>query len=81
MDNENLTEFSVYPNPATENGFVDVTETNGTVELINLSGSVIFTQPLTQQKMAIYTGDLTPGIYMVRVTTNESTSVKKLIKN
>lgn len=75
-------QWMVYPNPASENVFVEIsTETEGTIELINLNGSVISTQKFVQQKMNMYVGDLTPGIYMVRVITPHGSSVKKLIKN
>lgn len=73
---------SVFPNPASDILSIELgDQTSGTIELINMNGSVISTQQFTQQKMSIYIGNLTPGIYMVRVTTIEGTSLKKLIKN
>jgi alpha-tubulin suppressor-like RCC1 family protein len=74
--------LNVYPNPAMENVFVEISEElEGTVELINMNGSVMLTQKFMQQKMNLFIGDLTPGVYMVRVTNQNGSSVKKMIKN
>ncbi len=75
-------QLTLYPNPATENVYVEISEeTDGTIELINLNGTVIYSQKMVQQKTNLYIGNLTSGIYMVRVTTKSGSAVQKLIKN
>ena len=74
--------FSVYPNPANNvinisnslNAFID------SVVLTDLNGRVIKTQKVNATEGQINISDLATGIYMMNVTTDQGTAIKKVIK-
>ncbi|MFN8231003.1 MAG: T9SS type A sorting domain-containing protein [Bacteroidia bacterium] len=79
--------FQIFPNPATNNITVNLTNvnnTNGSIYLINNLGSIIKTIDLGNEsiiKKEISINDLPKGIYFVKTQLGNSSSTRKLIVN
>lgn len=72
--------FSLYPNPATTTVTVDLgSHSQATVAVIDQSGRLNGEWRVENGKLELNVGRLAKGAYYVRVTTAESTSVRKLI--
>ncbi|MBN1159355.1 MAG: T9SS type A sorting domain-containing protein [Bacteroidales bacterium] len=74
----------VYPNPVSDECWIDFREmTSGpvTLRLYNLSGQPVYRQdfPPYQTKIHLQTGNLTSGVYILKVTGDHGTSTAKLI--
>lgn len=77
----NTTGFEVYPNPS-NNHSVNVVldnENQADLTLYNIGGQLIYHQKMTTNKQAI--SNLPKGFYMLKISTNKQTSVKKVIIN
>jgi hypothetical protein len=79
--------FEVYPNPAADRASVDFsldTKENISIEVMNNIGEIVYSRNEKGLGAGDYTFDiptseLSSGIYMVNVRTNEGSSLKKLI--
>ncbi|WP_317899395.1 T9SS type A sorting domain-containing protein [Aurantibacillus circumpalustris] len=79
---EQNTLVSVYPNP--NNGLFTVESkqiSSGTIEIMDLSGKIIFTETVRGNTTQVNMGDYAAGIYFVKVKNETSFEVIKLIKN
>lgn len=79
-ENEIENELTLYPNPA--NGFVNVkvnSKISFSVELIDITGKIIFQSPSAKSEIRINTSGIVGGIYFVRINTGETTVTKKLV--
>lgn len=74
--------LSVYPNPATNvvNISSTVNATINTVEMTDLNGRVVMTKSVNATNGQIAIGDLATGVYMMKITTDQGTAVKKIVK-
>lgn len=74
--------FSVYPNPS--NGAVYLNagsaEAPFQLEMINAGGQLVRSCLITTQETQLYTDDLPPGMYWIRIYNAHSMGVKKWIK-
>ncbi len=84
FDVEQLPDFagSVYPNPASD--YINVTfdiETyhNASVQMMNNSGQIIYTSPLTEQNHRISLQNVASGVYYVKLLADEGTMVRKIV--
>ncbi len=70
--------FKLYPNPAT--GLVYIESENITsIEVMNMTGQVIYNEITVGSKHEINTGNWAKGIYLVKVNTAEGQSAQKLV--
>ena len=70
----------IYPNPAHDMFQVEVgVEAN--IELIDMNGRVLVTLENVSEKAEINASDLASGIYMVKITAEQSTVVKRVVIN
>jgi hypothetical protein len=78
-NNEFESQLSVFPNPS--NGLVTVTSATNInqVEVIDLTGKVIFTSNNLSNKCAINTSAYNKGMYIIRVQTNNDIQTTKLL--
>jgi gingipain R len=82
IDSDEMNFVNVYPNPATE--FVTLEWSGSTptaVQLMDLSGKVIYSvtpADLNGTSAVISTSDLSSGLYLLNVTTNEKVSTVKI---
>ena len=82
-DNQNRG-FIVYPNPAKEKVFI-VKEmgysTSAHLELFRTNGQLLMTRELTETRSSIDLTNLSQGVYFIRISTDATTVVKKMIKD
>jgi hypothetical protein len=79
--------MSLYPNPASDNVQLSYTldkATVTTIQIIDLLGNIVYQENKGQQQAGainenISTSMLATGTYMVKLTTNNLTSIKKLV--
>ena len=72
-------EVNIYPNPA--NGFIEI-ETNlinCTVSIVEITGKLISSEKIVQQKTYIELSNHSKGIYLIRLETGDKIITKKLI--
>ncbi len=79
---KNNTEFSIYPNPTSNNVNIEFVELpkNTKITLYNAMGQKLQSQTVNQKTITLSMEVLPEGVYMVEVYSNEKTSVHKLIK-
>lgn len=75
---DNSYEFSVYPNPAHNTVTVSVDQPS-TVMLLDMNGRVVITVQSLCHSATLSLSDLPAGTYFVRLTSDSSTAVRKLI--
>lgn len=81
--NDYLTsKFLVYPNPVNNviNFSNDVNALIDTIDLTDLNGRVIKTVKVDAAQGQISVSDLSSGIYMMRISTDQGLAVKKIVK-
>jgi hypothetical protein len=77
--NENgVVVFSMFPNPAHES-FWFTSEANGTLEIVDVTGKVVYTTNVNSRRQEINTVMLAAGTYVVRYTTVGGVSTGRLI--
>lgn len=72
-------EIQFYPSPADDAINVNCPTGAGTVDVIDVNGRVIRTTHDQPAQFSIYTGDLAPGVYFVRLSTGNEAIVSKII--
>ena len=71
----------VYPNPAVNNLFIDLVDDNcQSVSIIDMSGSVIFTQSITSKHIEINTSSLPSGTYLLKLSCTEKNAAMRFVK-
>lgn len=78
VNEHNMIEVSVYPNPATD--YVQVTSDQiERVEVYNMMGQLVFDQLCGDSHLVIPTNGFAPGTYAVKVTTTDGTMTKQVV--
>ena len=74
--------FSVYPNPVNNviNFSNDQNAVVSSVEMADLNGRVVKTVKVDATEGQISVNDLATGMYMMKITTDQGTAVKKIVK-
>ena len=81
VNDNNIVNVSVYPNPSSSNwNFRTGNTVITSVEVFNLLGKRVVLQNNNSTNVAISTQGLTSGIYIARITTEQGTKSVKLIK-
>ena len=72
-------DLTIYPNPA-PHGWVEVTASEqADLRVIDISGKEVLRTSLTSSSSKINTGQLTSGVYTVRVSSSSNTATTKLV--
>ncbi|NEN22530.1 T9SS type A sorting domain-containing protein [Cryomorpha ignava] len=72
--------FSVFPNPATSSIQVALPSSeSGQLEIFDISGRVLFTMPLNSERVEMDINQYPPGVYLIRVETQNGIGVKKIV--
>lgn len=82
LDNLSEANWNIFPNPANQNVNLDLAGlTQGTVEVSDLSGRVVYVLNLNgeQAKTTINTATWANGIYQVRWTSKQATATRRLV--
>ncbi len=72
-------EIKIYPNPATDNIYVENLQ-GGSISICNVSGTQVLSQQVTTGKATIDISSLAPGVYIIKTTGNNQNAVTKFIK-
>jgi hypothetical protein len=82
LDEISAVEATLYPNPATNNVTIELTDKNAVAELtvLDLFGKVVYTSTITGST-TMDVSELTSGVYMVRLNNNGQTSSTRFVKN
>jgi hypothetical protein len=72
------TNVQVFPNPANNELVIESNSALLSLQIMDLLGNIVSNQPLDGTKMELNTSDLSSGIYMLRVTTNSGSQLKKI---
>lgn len=80
LDEVSSTDFSVYPNPASEVININSTKLlNAAVTISDLSGKVVKTSTINGYTSSVNTSGLNSGIYYVTITEGNLTSTQKVV--
>ncbi|MEY5048715.1 MAG: hypothetical protein RLZZ175_2074 [Bacteroidota bacterium] len=80
LENSIVSNFSIYPNPATDNVTVSLTESvSGTVSIVDLHGNVVATKSISGNTSNISTAELASGVYVVKINSDKGIAVKQLV--
>lgn len=82
IDDNELANISVFPNPATDAIYVNITEVKvNKMEVISFAGQVLYSVTNPNSEVAqISIADYSKGIYFIRLYTANGVAVKKFIK-
>lgn len=81
-ENKNETLFSIYPNPSSSVFFIElekINQDNITLEITNVTGTVLYSQKVTTSNTIINTDSFSKGIYFLSIRKNNGISTKKII--
>lgn len=71
--------LEIYPNPATERVNIKSASEIKYLEVFNHVGQLIYDGPSTSKIVNLNTSDYNPGLYMIRITTENGSTTKSLI--
>ncbi len=72
--------ITLFPNPASNKLTVEASEAIDHIEIFNTVGAMVFSQKNCTDKVEIHTADLQAGTYLIRLTTQNATEVRKFVK-
>jgi len=81
MDEENIPEVNVYPNPASENTMIHFAATEFDAELCDQSGRIIRSYLKNSGSLNIPLSGISNGVYYIRIHSSTGFLVKKLVVN
>jgi hypothetical protein len=76
-----INEFEILPNPFKDEITISNTDKIKSIEIIDLTGKVVFSSHPVNNKESINTTNLKSGVYYIKVYSNESVITKKIIKS
>jgi len=76
------TQFTVFPNPATDVVNVANVEGLNTIQLVDLNGRTVKSVNFAGvSEASVNVSDLSAGVYMMNIATDKGTTTKKIVKN
>ncbi len=78
--NTSVSQFSIYPNPASDFLNINTTKNNYAIAIYNLQGQLIFSQNNKSGFQEINTEKLAAGMYIIELKSADFTEVKKFTK-
>lgn len=76
-----ISQFNVYPNPATTQVNIASAVSNGQIEIFNITGKRVLSKNLTLGDNNLNVSSLVSGVYLARISANGKIETKKLIIN
>lgn len=76
-----LSTFKMYPNPTNGNKLFFSIFDDVTIQVYNVLGKKVLSSKLSENNNSININTLSKGVYMVKVSSEKQTIIKKLIKN
>ncbi|TSJ39942.1 choice-of-anchor I family protein [Fluviicola chungangensis] len=79
LDENQVPEYTIYPNPASNTVFVETTATNSEAVIYASNGQVLFTQQNTGATFTLDVSGLAEGMYWLKVSSSEGSVTKQLL--
>ena len=76
---ENKTGYNIYPNPATSTLFIETSNGNAHVSIIDLTGRCVKETEITKTVSSINIEDVENGVYFISITNGDNNTVEKLV--
>lgn len=73
VENNEVTQFSLYPNPTSEMLNVKAGVSIESIQIYNISGNLLMNEPMKDTQGSINVSSLTSGLYIAKVTLNNGT--------
>tara|TARA_R110001592_G_scaffold363109_2_gene680441 strand:+ start:134544 stop:135950 length:1407 start_codon:yes stop_codon:yes gene_type:complete len=76
-----VNDFNIYPNPASD--VLNLRSFNtlaNSIELRDIAGKLVFSETVNQKDQSFDIANLKPGIYLVKIETNQKTLTQKFVK-
>lgn len=73
-------DFVLYPNPVSDKLTIEATEAIDQIEIFNIAGAMVFSQKNCADRVEINMTDLPIGTYVIRMTTQSATEVRRFVK-
>lgn len=77
--NQVTNHFILFPNPTTDNVYIQISTDVEKVQMISFSGQVVLEQTTIGTKTEINTSALEPGIYFVKALSSNQVITRKLV--
>jgi len=71
----------VYPNPAHDKLFIKTNETVNSIEIFTMTGTLVQRQPYHSNNMEINVQSLSPGLYVIRMATDQAIVTRRFVKD
>lgn len=76
-----INECSLYPNPVENSFYISSEKFVDTYQIITVAGDVIYTEKIEKNSFEVYVNNLESGIYFVKLYTEKTFIIKKVIVN
>ena len=80
VDEQANINITLFPNPVSNKLTVEASEAIDHIEVFNTVGAMVFSQKNCGDKVEIHTADLPAGTYLIRMTTQNATEVRRFVK-
>lgn len=81
IDNNFKTKFKIYPNPFTDEIIIENNDVKSKVEFYSIEGKIInLPQERLKDKLYLKTSTLSPGLYLLRITSDGQSQTQKIVK-
>jgi len=81
IDDLSESNFKIYPNPVSSNKLNFVIDKSISVKVFDILGKLVISKELTPDKNWMNISNLNKGIYLIKATVDNQTTIKKLIRN
>jgi hypothetical protein len=72
--------ITLFPNPVNNKLTIEASEVIDHIEIFNTIGAMVYSQKNSSEKVEIQTADLPVGAYVIRMTTQSATEVRRFLK-
>jgi len=72
--------IQIYPNPATDNIKISNIQQGSHIQLVTISGNIVYTERSELSTVTLYTSELPEGVYLLKVTNDIECSTYKILK-
>jgi len=72
--------FTIFPNPTTENILVNGVVKGSTLEVVNALGQVVYSEVVSNSKSNINVANYNNGLYMIRITNGNEVTTNSFVK-
>jgi len=83
VENNNLNEISIYPNPTNDNIVINLKGNdldNASIQLFDILGKVVYSKQMLKQEQTVHLGNFKQGVYLLKFNNNKGSKVYKVIK-